>query len=92
VFTDGQKKEIYGNLRCGLYHIGQTKGRIWISGGYKRGLFYDESSDSSFSNPHILVKDLIGYFQKYKQKILYDKEKDFRKNFEMRFDLDNEIK
>ena len=56
-------KLIYSRVRCGLYHDGFTKRKVFIDGGYR--LPFEVSQGKVKMNPHIVVKDVAASFEKY---------------------------
>ena len=89
-------KELYKNVRCGLYHIGMTLGNIRTSHIFLSSFVLMLSGDKDdcvlYINPHILPKDLIRHLEYYETQLREPKNNELRDNFEKRFNLDNKPK
>jgi hypothetical protein len=79
-------RKMYTNARCGLYHHGMTEEDIILTGSISSPI-KPLADKKIVINPHILVLALREHFGTYIEELRNDK--DFRRNFEKRFDYDN---
>lgn len=80
---------LYGNVRCGLYHIGMVRAGVWITGDMPDVMQYDKNYNIVKIDPDKLVYALLHHFGEYVWKLREPNNVDLRANFERRFDLDN---
>lgn len=78
--------KMYSNVRCGLYHHGMTEEGIGLMDGDFPPITILKDK-RLIINPHALVLRLKEHFQIYMKQL--ESDKDFRLNFEKRFDNDN---
>ncbi len=88
--NDGGDK-IYEFVRCGLYHSGLTQGQVILSSTFLKGISMSGNQQQYEVNPHQLIKDLKDSFEKYKQKVIHERDKKLRMNFERRFNFDKKF-
>ena len=88
--TDMLLDLLWVGIRCGLYHTGQTKGRVFISGNPKETFQLATEDKVIIVNPHNLVDVLIEHVSSYRDRLLNEGENSkLGKNFIARYDHDN---
>ena len=78
--------KMYTNARCGLYHHSMIEEDIILTGEVLSPIT-PLDGERIIINPHTLVLKLREHFRTYIEELRNDK--DFRYNFEKRFDYDN---
>ena len=86
-------KAMYEEVRCALYHIGSTSGKIRLSSQFPtRFIMITNGNTGKLSsldiNPHHLTKELLKHIDLYSELLLDDTNTKLRSNFEKRFDFD----
>jgi hypothetical protein len=81
---------LWTGIRCGLYHSGQTKKGILISGGTKEAIRFATADEIVIVNPHKLAEGLIRHVADYRDRLLKEGETSvLGKNFIARYDYEN---
>lgn len=79
---------IYEGTRCGLYHVGTTTKRVYIS-GQGTGMFdYQAPQNRLVINPEHLIKGMLQHFENYIKNLRDPLNVELRKSFEKKFDHD----
>jgi len=78
---------LYEGVRCGLYHVGQTQGQVWLTEALQ-GRPVMRVNEAITINPQLLVEHVRAHFGTYVAKLLDPSESDLRARFEARFDSD----
>jgi hypothetical protein len=81
---------LYSNVRCGLFHIGRTGSNVILNDSAPGSIGYNSEHGFIMISPSILVEDLQIHFNVYSKELLDPKAIEFRTNFELRFDVDNQ--
>lgn len=81
---------LYSNVRCGLFHVGRTGSNVIIQDAAPGSIGYNSDHDFVMISPSILVEDLQIHFNTYAKELRDPDAVQFRKNFEARFDADNQ--
>ncbi len=81
----------YEGVRNGLYHVGMTKVNIMLTDDIPTSLGFDPTTGQMFISPDKLVGDLQAHFAKYASELRNPDNSQLRKNFEARFDADNNL-
>jgi len=81
---------LWSGIRCGLYHTGQTKGSVLISGSTEVALSFATVDGIVIVNPHKLSEGLIWHVANYRDKLISEgANSDLGKKFIARYDYDN---
>lgn len=80
-------KEIYDQVRSGLFHHGMTKGKVRLSGEYDKSIHIRLRSGTSDVlvielNPHRMLDTIEQHLSRYVCRLRDPKEKELRQNFE----------
>lgn len=84
-------KFLYSNVRCGLYHLSLPRFNVLLVSDKVLDTsirFYRKDPGTVFINPDQLVRDLQDHFAEYAMKLRDPTNKQIRKNFKARFDVD----
>jgi len=86
-------KAMYEEVRCCLYHIGSTSGKVRLSSQFPTAFIMISLGSSTNLikleiNPHHLTKDLLKHIDIYARMLLDKTQTELRANFEKRFDFD----
>lgn len=86
-------KAMYEEVRCGLYHIGSTSGKVRLSNQFPTAFIMISSGSSKHLinldiNPHHLTKELLKHIDIYADMLSDEMQTELRANFEKRFDFD----
>ena len=79
----------YKKVRCGLYHMAQTKAGIVFTGEQRRIFHFDPKSGYLVVNPHALPNVLKEHLKDYCNRLRSIVNVELRKKFELRYDYDN---
>lgn len=83
---------LWGGIRCGIYHAGQTKHGVLISGTTPEAIRFAVSDEIIIVNPHKLAEGLIWHVTDYRDRLLREGEtSQLGKNFIARYDYDNPL-
>lgn len=82
---------LWSGIRCGLYHSGQTKSSVLITGSTSEALRFAADDEIVIVNPHKLAEGLIWHVANYRDRLLSDgPTSDVGKNFIARYDFENQ--
>lgn len=82
---------LWSGIRCGLYHSGQTKSSVLISGETGEALQFASEDGTVVVNPHKLAEGLIWHVANYRDRLLADGPASvLGKNFTARYDFENQ--
>jgi hypothetical protein len=79
---------LYAGARCGLYHVGMTKEKVFIGGGRTSMFEFDAASGRLVIDPQLLIEAVTKHFQSYIADLSKPSEAVLRSNFEKKFDHD----
>ncbi len=82
-FSDNQVRDIYGKVRCGLYHVAYTKTGVVISGGYSKTFAFNGGTIEF--NPHLLIPDIRNHFSQFMATLKSKSDPHMIKQFEKMF-------
>ena len=80
---------VYQQIRNGLYHIGHTMPGIRIVSSKHNSFSRDPSTGDLWVNPDGVILDLRSRINDYITELRCPENVDLRKNFEIRYDVDN---
>lgn len=81
---------LYNGVRCGLYHSGFTNLKVFIRNDVKGAIGLTKQK-RLIVNPELLVPALRKYLEEYIERLQAFRNAQLRKNFEKRFDFENEL-
>jgi hypothetical protein len=84
-FQGYQIRNVYANIRCGMYHSGLTRPGVNISEGHQPTFRFD-MNDRLLVNPFTLVVDVKQHFVAYVTRLRGGLDADLRQRFETVFD------
>jgi hypothetical protein len=79
---------LYEGARCGLYHIGMTKEKVFIGGGRSAMFEYDAGSGRLVIDPGLLIDEMLRHFQSYIAELMNPANAALRAKFLTKFDHD----
>jgi hypothetical protein len=83
---------LWSGIRCGLYHTGNTKNKVLISGGTTDAIRFATQDEIVIVNPHLLAEALIWHVADYRDRLLAAGEASSRgSNLIARYDFDNPL-
>lgn len=65
--SDSQIRDIYGKVRCGMYHVAYTKIGVLIDGNFAK--VFTIANGAIEMNPHLLVPDIRAHFTQFVAKL-----------------------
>lgn len=77
---DSWIKDFYKCCRCGLFHDGMTRKRVWIENRHPRPLEYKDNQ--IWVNPNKFLDAVSAYFSRYVEELKDPTNTDLRLNFE----------
>jgi hypothetical protein len=83
-------KQLWEEVRCGLYHGGITGPNIELRGGLEPPIVFPPRNQRLTINPHTLVPAIKAHFQSYIMKLKDESNQKARGNFGLRFDRHRE--
>jgi len=81
---------LYGETRCGLYHCGFSSSKVFVRSDINGSIGLTREGRLVI-NPQILVPNLRKYLKRYVERLHDINNTELRRNFEKRFDYDNEL-
>jgi hypothetical protein len=82
---------LYASIRNGLYHVGRPAPNVIIDRNLPGSVGYDEHNNIIKISPDQLVEDLWIRFEAYARALRDPSHLELRRNFEKRFDADNDL-
>lgn len=79
---------LYDGARCGLYHVGMTKQKVFIGGGRAATFDFDTGTGRLVIDPGRLIDAILLHFQSYIAELMDPANANLRANFIKKFDHD----
>jgi len=89
---DSAIDELYHQVRCGLFHIGITRGKVVLSGRFDRAVDLKVDNETGevtriLINPHKFLDTIEEHFSSYVMRLRDPREKFLRENFDKAWNL-----
>jgi hypothetical protein len=79
---------LYEGARCGLYHVGMTKEKVFIGGGRAEMFEFDAGTGRLVIDPGQLIEAMLRHFQAYIAELMDPANSKLRRDFLKKFDHD----